>query len=83
MALLPLPHKSGEKPFDMFSRSIMKMAKIKIHIDFVSTLIIFFSDVDECLSNPCYNGGSCVNGVMKYSCNCKPGFTGSRCQIGE
>ncbi|XP_020628365.1 uncharacterized protein LOC110065552 [Orbicella faveolata] len=38
------------------------------------------TDLDECESNPCSNGGVCVNGVNKFTCNCIPGFTGLQCE---
>ena len=40
------------------------------------------TDIDECVNHTCSNGGPCVDGVNNYSCNCKPGFTGDRCQTG-
>jgi len=40
-------------------------------------------DIDECVNHTCQNGGSCVDGVNNYSCNCMPGFTGDRCQTGN
>ena len=41
-----------------------------------------FSDVDECLRNPCYNGGNCSNTVGSFECICQPGWTGPTCLIG-
>ena len=32
--------------------------------------------VNECLSGPCLNGGSCMDGPGKFMCYCEPGFTG-------
>lgn len=32
------------------------------------------------LSDPCLNGGSCVDGVGGFSCDCRPGFDGERCE---
>jgi len=29
------------------------------------------------------NGGSCVDGVNNYSCNCLVGFTGGHCETGQ
>uniref|UniRef100_A0A8C9Q5A0 Fibulin-7 n=1 Tax=Spermophilus dauricus TaxID=99837 RepID=A0A8C9Q5A0_SPEDA len=34
----------------------------------------------ECSSQPCQNGGTCVEGVGQHRCICPPGRTGSRCQ---
>ena len=31
-------------------------------------------EVNECLSNPCLNGGECVDLVDSYSCKCADGF---------
>lgn len=33
-----------------------------------------------CRSNPCLNGGTCVNTGDYYQCICKDGFEGSNCQ---
>ncbi|MBN3298436.1 FBLN7 protein, partial [Amia calva] len=37
-------------------------------------------DVSECASNPCQNGGSCVEGVNQYKCTCPQNWSGSHCQ---
>ena len=31
--------------------------------------------------DPCQNGGTCVDGIGTYSCNCVPGFGGRHCRI--
>ena len=31
-------------------------------------------------SNPCQNGGACVDGVTSYTCSCAAGYQGSTCQ---
>ncbi|XP_014854595.1 PREDICTED: sushi, nidogen and EGF-like domain-containing protein 1, partial [Poecilia mexicana] len=38
-------------------------------------------EINECLSQPCLNGGSCQNKIGSYKCVCKDGFGGKRCQI--
>ncbi|XP_054916692.1 sushi, nidogen and EGF-like domain-containing protein 1 isoform X2 [Poeciliopsis prolifica] len=38
-------------------------------------------EINECLSQPCLNGGSCQNKIGSYKCVCKDGFSGKRCQI--
>lgn len=40
-------------------------------------------DVNECASNPCLNGGSCINRQNRFSCNCLSGYLGSRCENGQ
>ena len=39
------------------------------------------SDVNECESNPCLNGGSCEDGVSQFVCNCPAGYGGKRCEL--
>ena len=43
----------------------------------------FVSDVDECNSNPCENGGTCIDGINEYSCQCVAGYTGANCETGS
>ena len=43
----------------------------------------FFSDIDECQSQPCQNNGTCQNQAGGYLCNCKAGFSGFNCESGE
>jgi hypothetical protein len=38
------------------------------------------TNVNDCASNPCRNGGSCVDLENAYACNCRNGYTGNRCQ---
>ena len=43
----------------------------------------YIIDIDECASSPCKNGGTCIDGVDSYTCDCVPGFTGINCEIGK
>ena len=46
-------------------------------------LFIFFTDIDDCVNHTCHNGGSCVDGINSYSCNCATGYTGDYCETGK
>uniref|UniRef100_A0A182VJ43 Crumbs n=1 Tax=Anopheles merus TaxID=30066 RepID=A0A182VJ43_ANOME len=35
---------------------------------------------DECWSDPCLNGGTCIDGVASYNCTCPDGFLGLNCE---
>jgi len=37
-------------------------------------------DIDDCVSNPCQNGGSCEDGINSYTCTCVAGYTGHDCE---
>ncbi|CAC5361985.1 unnamed protein product [Mytilus coruscus] len=37
-------------------------------------------DVDECLSNPCQNGGTCTDRINGYKCTCRDNYVGVTCQ---
>ncbi|XP_035682444.1 cubilin homolog [Branchiostoma floridae] len=38
------------------------------------------TDINECQSNPCQNGGICQNMVDRYSCTCSGYFEGDNCE---
>ncbi len=42
-----------------------------------------FPEINECLSQPCMNGGTCRDRVASYLCECEDGFSGQRCQTGN
>ena len=44
---------------------------------------MLFTDIDDCVNHNCANGGSCMDGVNTYTCNCPPGFTGMYCEKGQ
>ena len=46
-------------------------------------LRVNFLDIDECSSSPCENGGTCVDGVDVYTCECMAGYTGDQCETSK
>ena len=42
-----------------------------------------FTDHDECKSNPCKFGGTCIDTVGSYICQCPPGRSGRNCDNGK
>ena len=42
-----------------------------------------YLDINDCYSDPCQNGGTCVDGVDSYTCNCPTGFTDVNCQTSK
>ncbi len=50
----------------------------------VFLFIYYYSiDSDDCTPNPCLNGGFCVDGANTFTCQCLPGYEGTRCETSE
>ena len=39
------------------------------------------TNINECASNPCQNGGSCADQVNGFACTCTESYTGNNCEI--
>lgn len=39
------------------------------------------TNVDDCVDNPCRNGGTCDDGVNDFTCTCTLGFTSKDCSV--
>ena len=55
------------------------LTKINCHL----LIKMFPVDIDYCASNPCQNGGTCIDGINTYTCNCAPGYIGYNCEASE
>lgn len=47
-------------------------------------MIIFFyrceTEIDECLSNPCQNNGTCIDNLGYFECKCTEDYVGDHCE---
>ena len=50
--------------------------------DFIRLIMLTSTDIVECESEPCHNGGTCVDSIDGYTCTCKSGYTGVVCETG-
>ena len=49
----------------------------------ISSPSSIFADIDDCESNPCQNGATCVDGIDSYTCECANGYSGDNCETGK
>nr|XP_026695897.1 cubilin-like [Ciona intestinalis] len=40
-------------------------------------------NIDDCLTQPCNDGGTCIDGVGEYYCKCPNNYGGTNCEIDE
>ena len=52
-------------------------------IDHLSDWLYWLSDINECASAPCQNGGQCLDGINRYTCQCLAGWTGTNCETSK
>ena len=52
-------------------------------VTIMTKIQILYTDIDECAASPCQNGGTCVDGVNSYTCNCEVGYAGKNCESGN
>ncbi|XP_043397860.1 protein eyes shut homolog [Chelonia mydas] len=38
-------------------------------------------EIDECGSNPCKHGGTCIDSIGHFKCTCLMGFEGEKCEL--
>src|SRR4051812_19322714 len=63
----------GNFPQSHFSVNLMTDALCFVDSD---------TNVNECGSGPCQNGGQCVDGLNSFTCTCLHGFSGVLCDTG-
>ena len=43
-------------------------------------LMLMFVDINDCVDNPCSNGGVCVDRLNGFECDCPVGISGPLCE---
>jgi hypothetical protein len=46
-------------------------------------IVLYLSDINECGSGPCQNGGRCTDLINEFNCSCVVGYTGLVCDAGN
>jgi len=65
--------------FHLFRRRLLLLLLLLLLFLF----LLLYSEINQCVSDPCLNGGSCADQVNGYVCYCKNGYTGFHCASGE
>ena len=39
------------------------------------------ADINDCNATSCLNGGTCIDRIESYECQCAPPFSGVRCEV--
>ena len=68
------------KVINMFCENEIRMV---IHFQILLFSFFVMLDVNECASNPCQNGATCIDGPDQYLCQCPVGFEGENCDMGK
>ncbi|XP_026537632.1 aggrecan core protein [Notechis scutatus] len=53
----------------------------KVSSEMTDGIQLITQDIDECHSNPCLNGATCVDGIHTFICLCLPSYGGNLCDI--
>ena len=64
----------------MYARQVRKYSYLEA---LTFSYFVTFLDVNECESSPCKNGGTCIDGVDLYTCQCLAGYSGDDCETSE
>ena len=46
-------------------------------------MLFLYSEINDCESNPCQNGGQCIDGIESYQCRCAIGYGGKNCTFSK
>ena len=46
-------------------------------------MVTLFSEINECNSDPCLNGATCLDAINQFMCECVDGYTDDTCSTGN
>ena len=64
----------------MYKANINAEQMIILSVSYHIITDITLTDINECASLPCQNGGTCTDHVAAFSCTCAVGYTDTLCQ---
>ena len=67
----------------LFKHSFAQIFKIPNTSLYLLLYVIHLTDINDCENDPCENGGTCVDKVNGFTCNCVKGFEGNKCQTSK
>ncbi|CAB1460177.1 unnamed protein product, partial [Pleuronectes platessa] len=70
-----LPHADEE-------RAVLSIEGRRKLFDFAG-MIFGETHIDDCQSNPCQNGGTCIDEINSFVCLCLPSYGGATCEKGN
>lgn len=60
---------------------LLVLYKSKVKKSLKNNKLLCFSDVNDCASQPCKNGGMCRDLDGDYTCQCPTPYVGKQCQL--
>lgn len=66
-----------------FKGSVMLLYIDLVTLHYVSTYVMTVVGINECVSSPCQNGGTCTDLLNGYQCSCASSYTGLNCERSE
>jgi len=54
---------------------------VKMNVFQKSSSNSYVSDINDCTDDSCLNGGTCVDRIQGFECQCPSLFRGSRCEL--
>lgn len=65
-----------------FKSNILNFSSDVLLCELTQNIYLYISDINECVSSPCYNNGSCINTQGSYVCECTEGWQDENCNKG-